>query len=360
MLRYRAVQLLGKVTSVALDQSRVEALIGTADGNRYLMDIDEFSPELRGTAHEDTINDIAFPAHSSELFVTCAGTDVRLWNSDKRTELLRIQVPNLVCHCCTILENGTAIVTGWDDGKIRAFTPESGKLLFCITDAHVDCVTAINATHRCDRILSGGKDGRVRVWNISGSTQTMEMTFKEHKRAVTNISVSNEDDEFVTSSEDGSCILWNLRRGVRSNALFASTMFRSALYHPDESQLLTAGSDRKLSYWDTTDCSAIRVIDGSTEEIMAIDIGHDGTLFTSGGHDTLVRVWLYEEGINVAVGRGHSKYITRLKISPDQQRIVSVGAEGGIFMWKMPAPEKVSLSSLGIDVDALGIKDTQQ
>jgi WD40 repeat protein len=182
----------------------------------------------------------------------------------------------------------------------------------------------------------------------------MEMTFKEHKRAVTNIAVSEGDDEFISSSEDGSCILWNLKRGIRANAIFASTMFRSALYHPDESQILTAGSDRKLSYWDTTDCSAIRVIDGSTEEIMALDIGRDGTLFTSGGHDTLVRLWLYEEGINVAVGRGHSKYISRLKISPDQRRIVSVGAEGGIFMWEMPDHEKVSLENMGVNLEALG------
>jgi hypothetical protein len=31
--------------------------------------------------------------------------------------------------------------------------------------------------------------------------------------------------------------------------LFASTQFQAIVYHPDQSQLLTTGTDRKLTYW---------------------------------------------------------------------------------------------------------------
>ena len=44
-----------------------------------------------------------------------------------------------------------------------------------------------------------------------------------------------------------------MTRYTRNNAMFASTLFRNALYHPDESQILTCGSDRKLTYWDAFD-----------------------------------------------------------------------------------------------------------
>ena len=30
-------------------------------------------------------------------------------------------------------------------------------------------------------------------------------------------------------------------------------MFKNIVYHPDETQLLTTGSDRKITYWDTFD-----------------------------------------------------------------------------------------------------------
>ena len=50
---------------------------------------------------------------------------------------------------------------------------------------------------------------------------------------------------------------------VRVNALFAANFFKSVLYHPDESQLLTCGTDRKITYWDVLNMNAIRIIDGS-------------------------------------------------------------------------------------------------
>ena len=36
-----------------------------------------------------------------------------------------------------------------NDGKIRAFLPQSGKLLYAINDAHNHGVTAINGTNDC-------------------------------------------------------------------------------------------------------------------------------------------------------------------------------------------------------------------
>ena len=67
-------------------------------------------------------------------------------------------------------------------------------------------------------------------------------------------------------------MVWDLRRYTRNQAMFASTLFRGIIYHPDESQMLTCGSDRKLSYWDAYDGTAIRVIEGSNQEINTIDI----------------------------------------------------------------------------------------
>jgi hypothetical protein len=34
------------------------------------------------------------------------------------------------------MPDGKSIITGWSDGKVRAFTPQKGKLLYIIKDAH--------------------------------------------------------------------------------------------------------------------------------------------------------------------------------------------------------------------------------
>ena len=99
------------------------------------------------------------PSDSSELFATSSRGDVRVWHTGTGKELLRLVVPNLSCHALDITPDGGAILTGththstcilvhstivlffllslaWDDGKIRAFYPESGKPMYTIHDAH--------------------------------------------------------------------------------------------------------------------------------------------------------------------------------------------------------------------------------
>lgn len=49
-----------------------------------------------------------------------------------------------------------------------------------------------------------------------------------------------------------------------------------------------------------------------------------------------IQVWDYDEGSCYRIGAGHSGSVTRLRISPDQQTIVSVGEEGSIFIWHLP------------------------
>ena len=46
------------------------------------------------------------------VFATASVDNVRLWNTATGEELLRIQVPNLECHCCVFSVDGKAIITG--------------------------------------------------------------------------------------------------------------------------------------------------------------------------------------------------------------------------------------------------------
>merc|ERR1712060_794396 len=145
----------------------------------------------------------------------------------------------------------------------------------------------------------------------------------------------------VSASSDGSCIIWDLTTKTRCLCLFESTMFKSIVYHPDESQLLTTGSDRKIAYWDTFDGQAIRVLEGSEEgELTTLSISKSGSHYVSGGEDRLLKLWDYDEGVCKYIGVGHSGTISCAAIAPDQTFIVSTGQEGAILIWTMP-PEVV-------------------
>lgn len=119
----------------------------------------------------------------------------------------------------------TFLLSGWDDSRIRGFYPESGHIMFTIDDAHRKGVTAVTSTSDCRRLVSGGGEGQVRVWNLDvrqqmyGSrnkmgytvTTTLVEAMKEHTNAVSTIRITNDDKLCVSASADGTCIIWDLR-----------------------------------------------------------------------------------------------------------------------------------------------------
>eukprot|EP00879_Flechtneria_rotunda_P026720 GHRR01028541.1.p1 GENE.GHRR01028541.1~~GHRR01028541.1.p1 ORF type:complete len:378 (+),score=118.14 GHRR01028541.1:71-1204(+) len=308
-----SIRLEGGVTSIIIDPGSGKALplgrnpagggvtytayVGTDRCNIYRVNYDpinnKFSSEVVQTAHSQKINGLAFPVQYGEVFVTCSAGSIRVWHLAGCRELLRINLPNLECKCVTFAPDGKTIISGWSDGKIRGFGPQSGKLLYIINDAHHKAVTAIAVTSDSSRLISGGEEGMVRIWRLGKQYQSMEASMKDHKGPVNSIIVKQStDDECVSASSDGSCIIWDMRAGRRRQSLFANTFFLSVVYHPDESQLVTAGTDRKITYWDAYDGQAIRVIEGSDNaQLNTLAVDSDGEVLLSGGSDKLVKLW---------------------------------------------------------------------
>ena len=201
--------------------------------------------------------------------------------------ILSFKVPNLDCLCVIFAEDGKSIISGWSDGKIRAFKPQSGALLYVINDAHRDGVTVLAATRDSQALISGGVDGQIRVWSL-GRTQKLVATMKEHKTRITAIHLNSENTAVASSSDDGSCIIWNLTRYNRSLAVYSSTQFKSIAFHPDSSQFITGGTDRKLTYWDVADGNPIRTIDGLSGSINSLAISRAGDFIVSGNEEKQV------------------------------------------------------------------------
>jgi WD40 repeat protein len=325
----------GTVSSIALSMDSKQFYVGTGNSQRYVVELESFSPQLISSSHCSKVTDICFPQKSSDLFATSSYSDVRVWHADTGKELLRLSTPNITCHAVAFTPDGKAIITAWDDGKIRAFYPQSGKPMYTISDAHNKGVTALACTSDSRTVVSGGGEGQVRVWEVNKSGQHMTAALKEHTGTVTCIKLRTNDEECVTASTDGTCIIWDLIKLVRSQVIFANTMFHAVCYRSDECQIVTAGTDRKIGYWETHDGSQIRELDGSeSASINGMDV--HGTRFLTGGGDKLIKMWDYDRGEVTHIGIGHSAEVTKVKAAPNGCHAVSVSVDGAILRWKMP------------------------
>jgi WD40 repeat protein len=149
MLVKSKTTVMGAVTSISLTADSTHLFLGTSKATIYWCDTDKLTAELRNTCHYERINGVAFPYEYSDLFATCSLNDIRVWNAKTRQELLRIEVPGLECFSISFMNDGKSILSGWNDGKVRAFLPQSGKLFYAINDAHNHGVTALASTNNC-------------------------------------------------------------------------------------------------------------------------------------------------------------------------------------------------------------------
>jgi cilia- and flagella-associated protein 52 len=327
----------GAITSMSFTQDGSHFFVGTKNSCVYWVHVETLKHEIRSTCHGGggSVTSLAFPGGVSEIFASAAGSEVRVWNACTKNELVAITVPGTECLCVIFAADCKSILTGWNDGKIRSFTPQSGKLLFAIQDAHKDGVTAIAGFTDSTRIISGGQNGEVRVWRISPTYQQLESSLKEHRLKVTGLCIRSSDNERALScSADGTCIVWDLVKRIRLIAVSEKTAFRSVAYHPDFSQFITISSDRRIIYWDATDGEPLRNIETEQGEQTVIVMCGDNN-FCVAGTDKCMRMFDYDLGEIVAetVPGAMAGAVTAAAIAPDKKTIVTGGKDGGIYFW---------------------------
>jgi len=338
------------VTSIAKRGSGHMFFIGTDDCQMYRFTYAELSATLVKTCHSSPVNDVIFAFGFSELLVTSSLEEIRVWNSTTGQELCRYCVPNMTCNAICITRDGRSIFSAWDDGKIRVigFRKEKDGTMklyekYTVRDTHNKGVTAIAITTCGTRLVTGGGEGQVRVWQIyedhieNRSRGDLVANMKEHKGKVTSIQIHPNDRSCVSASTDGSTIIWDLETNTRSQIVLANTLFKCVCFGAKGVHILTSGTDHKIGYWEVRDGSILRELEGSkTGAINAMDIAADGNYYITGGEDRLLKLWKYNEGQVTHVGIGHSAQITKARICPNRRLIVSCSADGAVHIWRFP------------------------
>lgn len=284
-------------------------------------------------SHSGAINDIAFAVNYDEVFATCSQEYIRLWELSTLRELVTICSPGNECFCIDFSRDGKSILSGWTDGVVRSFIPSCGNLRWTLNDAHKSGVTAICPGADSSLFITGGGDGNVRVWQVGSTYRKLLASLKEHQGSINDICLSRDGKRFVSAASDGSCIVWDLATHRRVTILQENSFFTSVCYHPDNTHLVTVGSNRRLGYWSSANGKQQHSLEVSEEEVSTVAVSPDGRFLVTGGADRRVRLWDYCAMQVTHSGNAHMGAITKAIVSPIWQHVITVDAEGGLFIW---------------------------
>jgi len=118
-------QLFGSIHGLSVSPDGMQLLTASDRGFIYRVRSNDFSQMLMCENHTAPVLSVWFMAGVSDKFITCSedGT-IRLWDSNNYSVTARCVAPtnsSAALHPICAVFTDEVILSGWSDGKIRAF-----------------------------------------------------------------------------------------------------------------------------------------------------------------------------------------------------------------------------------------------
>ncbi|MGV0790208.1 nSTAND1 domain-containing NTPase [Mycolicibacterium sp. XJ1819] len=328
-------------------------------------------------AHPDSVNSVAFSPGGSRIVSGGSDNTVRVWSSPfKPTVSDWIGRPiggALLGHHGAVLSvtfnsDTTRIVSGGEDGSVRVWDAVTGLPIPANQGAEVRAVA-----FRPDGKLmaSGGADGTVKLWDPGAAVATGQLGLpSDSDRQIDSVAFSPDGGRLVTGAFDGSLQLWDLTKpappgGVRgkpdvdvpTGARIMSVAFSPAgSGRPGGELIATGGFDGSLRLWDGHTLGLISEAQSTGYQLWSVAFSPDGRQIASGsGFDSayaetnLIQLWDVEPLTRDGDPMKSSSVsnIYSVAFSPDGKQLASGSSDGTTRLWDVETRQQVGPAMTG-------------
>ncbi len=259
---------------------------------------------------------------------------------------------------CAFCSDGERLLTGGADGTLRLWDGASGVELL-VLEGHQGGVSACACSPDGLRLLSGGSDGTLRLWDAASGV--VLLCCNGHDDEVLACAFSQDGTRMLSGGLDGTLRMWDSSSGA---ALLRCTGHRSKIsscaFGPDGTQLLSGGYDGTLQLWDATSGELLRRYrDPGSFRLHACAYSSDGTRLLSANGDCWgqgsLRLWDVVSGAVLLRCDSDQGGFLACAFSPDGRRLLSGGYDGTLRLWDtLTGAELLRCETHGLWVPACG------
>ncbi|WVF70261.1 hypothetical protein IAT40_005050 [Kwoniella sp. CBS 6097] len=189
--------------------------------------------------------------------------------------------------------------------------------------------------------LAAAGNAAVRIWDIQSLSNTPIATLEGHTANVVALAYSALGKWIVTGSEDGSVKVWDTRTATIQRNYLHDCPVNDVVIHPNQGELISCDQSGSVKIWDLADNTCTHeLVPDEDVPIRSVSIASDGSTLVAGNNNGMVYVWRIvpvPDGnanlLPVTSFRAHTKYITRVVLSPDTKYLATCSADTTVKVW---------------------------
>jgi WD40 repeat protein/tRNA A-37 threonylcarbamoyl transferase component Bud32 len=341
--QYRILDHKGPVLGVAFAPDGNALVSCSQDGTMRLWDLKTLK-EVRQFAGHDGATAVDFSPDGG--FVAARnGCTVHLYDVNSGLRLRSISCPDGPGVAALSPDQSWAaggfFFQGTESATIRIwdFTKDGMKVRHSLKGnpqaGHTQAVTALALDPARRRMLSGGQDGAVWLWDAERGAALRRL--EGYKAAVVRVAFTPDGGRALACAADGTARVWDTESGREVCAFDGHRGgITSAAFSPDGRQLVTGSEDRTLRIWDVETGEELHPLGGHTQAVQSVAFSPDGRRVLSGGFDNTARLWeLKGKEVQREVQRfaPHVNGVPFAAFPADAQRVFSAGGDQVTRQW---------------------------
>ncbi len=155
---------------------------------------------------------------------------------------------------------------------------------------------------------------------------------------------SPDERQILTANADHTARLWNAATGTLLATLPGhSDDVKTARFSPDGKRIVTGSADHTARLWDASAGKQITVLAAHTDDVNLALFSPDGQLIATASSDATARLWDGFSGQPIAMLSGHTAAVNTVMFSPDGTRVVTASHDSTARVWNAKSGQFIAL-----------------
>ena len=307
------------------------------DGHVVLWNIRSRPSVARYVVKEDKIRALAFSSDGKFLMSAREKGHIAVHPINSGDNYEKFSQPKVFQDACqgqlqaiALSPDDETLATGGDDGYLRLWQVDTGKLLWRSELPHTDWIRSIAFSPDGKNIATGSEDFEIKIWDSARGRYLN--TLSGHDGRVWAVVFDPDGEYLFSGSGDQRLKTWDVQTGNCLKTIEGYTLkVRSVAFSPDGKQLATASDDGIVRLWDLTS-KECKNLSGHQSRVCSISFTTDGAYLASGSDDKTVKVWNVSKQKIYTTFSQHTSWVRAVACAPNRPLIASCGDDRDILL----------------------------